>query len=173
MVDLETAVRLTDEPDPLRDLAGRHVEDRAWPAALATWRKILVSSERRGDERAMREANLQIRALVILCAELDPVFAADAVAGMTSLLLLEAAYLGKPVLSLVPRSVEADWLWTIRMGHTPCARNRAEAEAGVRTLLARASDPAFDGAAGLPDPAGALSRYVGFFEARLAGVRRP
>jgi len=75
MADLETAVRLTDEPDPLRDLAQRHVEDRAWPAALATWRKILVSSERRGDERATREANLQIRALVILCAELDPVFA--------------------------------------------------------------------------------------------------
>ncbi len=75
MTDLETAVRLTDEPDPLRDLARRHVEDRAWPAALATWRKILVSSERRGDERAVREANVQIRALVILAAELDPVSA--------------------------------------------------------------------------------------------------
>jgi tetratricopeptide (TPR) repeat protein len=71
--DLEAAVRLTDAPDPLRDLASRYVEDRAWPAALATWRKILASTERRADERLAHEASLQIRALVILCGELDPV----------------------------------------------------------------------------------------------------
>jgi tetratricopeptide (TPR) repeat protein len=71
--DLEAAVRLTDAPDPLRDLARRYVEDRAWPAALATWRKILASTERRADDRLAHEASVQIRALVILCGELDPV----------------------------------------------------------------------------------------------------
>jgi tetratricopeptide (TPR) repeat protein len=71
--DLETAVRLSDAPDPLRDLATRYVADRAWPAALATWRRMLVSAERASDERLLREASVQIRALVILCGELDPV----------------------------------------------------------------------------------------------------
>ncbi len=73
LADLETAVRLTDAPDPLRDLAQRYVEDRAWPAALATWRKMLVTAERRGDAALLHEAGVQIRALVILSAELDPV----------------------------------------------------------------------------------------------------
>lgn len=73
VADLETAIRLTDAPDLLRDLAARHVEDRAWPAALATWRKILVASEKRGDDALAHEATVQIRALVILCGELDPV----------------------------------------------------------------------------------------------------
>jgi tetratricopeptide (TPR) repeat protein len=73
LADLETAVRLTDAPDPLRDLAQRYVEDRAWPAALATWRKMLVTAERHGDAALMHEAGVQIRALVILAAELDPV----------------------------------------------------------------------------------------------------
>jgi tetratricopeptide (TPR) repeat protein len=73
IADLETAVRLTDAPDPLRDLAQRYVEDRAWPAALATWRKILASAERHADDRLVHEATVQIRALVILSAELDPV----------------------------------------------------------------------------------------------------
>jgi tetratricopeptide (TPR) repeat protein len=73
MSDLETAVRLTDKPDLMRDLAQRYVEDGAWPAALATWRKILVANEKRADDRLAREATLQIRALVVLCGELDPV----------------------------------------------------------------------------------------------------
>ena len=71
--DLEAAVRLTDAPDLLRDLAERYVEDRAWPAALATWRKILAATERRSDDGLAHEATIQIRALVILCGELDPV----------------------------------------------------------------------------------------------------
>jgi tetratricopeptide (TPR) repeat protein len=73
LTDLETAVRLTDAPDPLRDLAQRYAEDRAWPAALATWRRMLVTAERRGDAALMHEAGVAIRALVILCGELDPV----------------------------------------------------------------------------------------------------
>jgi tetratricopeptide (TPR) repeat protein len=73
LADLETAVRITDAPDPLRDLAQRYAEDRAWPAALATWRRMLVTAEHRGDPALLHEAAVAIRALVILCGELDPV----------------------------------------------------------------------------------------------------
>jgi len=73
LADLEEAARLTDEPDVLFDLAKRHVEDRAWPAALATWRRVLARSETQGDGRLAQDAKIQIRALTILCGELDPV----------------------------------------------------------------------------------------------------
>jgi hypothetical protein len=55
-------------------LAKRHVEDRAWPAALATWRRVLAKTETKGDRRLADDARIQIRALSILCSELDPVF---------------------------------------------------------------------------------------------------
>ncbi|MDB5104280.1 MAG: Uncharacterized protein JWP91_1969 [Fibrobacteres bacterium] len=100
------------------------------------------------------------------------VFAADAVIGMTTLLLLEAAYLGKPILSVVPRASEAEWLWTIGEGITPCATTRAGVAAGTAALLASAASPDRSRkAAPLPDPRGALDRYVGFFEALLRDRR--
>lgn len=101
------------------------------------------------------------------------VFAADAVIGMTSLLLLEAAYLGRPVLAVVPRVSERDWLGSIGEGITPCATTRAEVVAETAALLDRAAltagarRPGVRKPAALPDPRGSLDRYVGFFEARL------
>ncbi len=41
---------------------------------------------------------------------LEACMAADLVAGMTSMLLLEALALGRPVLSIIPRQKEKDWL---------------------------------------------------------------
>lgn len=54
---------------------------------------------------------------------LELVFAADAVCGMISVLLAEAAMAGRPVLSILPRAEERDWLpelirRTIRAAHT-------------------------------------------------------
>jgi len=101
------------------------------------------------------------------------VFAADAVIGMTSLLLLEAAYLGRPVLAVVPRASEMDWLWSIAAGITPCATSRAEVAAGTAALLAQADlgegarKPGARQPGALPDPRGSLDRYVAFFEARV------
>ncbi len=46
----------------------------------------------------------------------DAVFAADLVVGMTSVLLYEAALVGRPVISVTPRAEEADWLPAISMG---------------------------------------------------------
>jgi len=75
MADLEHLARLAEGPDTLRALAARHVEDRAWPAALATFRRLRVLAERSGDEQLLRETTLQVRALTVLCGDLDPVVA--------------------------------------------------------------------------------------------------
>jgi tetratricopeptide (TPR) repeat protein len=75
IADLERLARLAEGPDTLRTLAARYVEDRAWPAALATFRRLLAFAERNGDDPLAREATVQARALMVLCAELDPVVA--------------------------------------------------------------------------------------------------
>jgi tetratricopeptide (TPR) repeat protein len=79
IADLEAVTRLDDGPAPLRDLAARYVELRAWPAALGTWRRIVALAEQTGNEPLAREATLQVKALSLLAAELDPVRA-----GLTS-----------------------------------------------------------------------------------------
>lgn len=79
IADLEAVIRLDEGPEALRDLATRYVEGRAWPAALGTWRRMLALAEQVGNDPLAREATLQIRALTVLAAELDPVLA-----GMTS-----------------------------------------------------------------------------------------
>jgi tetratricopeptide (TPR) repeat protein len=78
MADLERVARLAEGPDTLRALAARYVEGRAWPAALATFRRLRLLAERNGDEQLVRESTVQVRALAVLCGELDP-----AVAGAT------------------------------------------------------------------------------------------
>ncbi len=71
-------------------------------------------------------------------APLDVLAASDAVVGMTSMLLIEAALMGKPTLSIVPRPGEARWLPTVAAGTTPCAASRADVE---REIAAIVSDP--------------------------------
>jgi tetratricopeptide (TPR) repeat protein len=81
LADLEAATRISGSPAVRRELAQRYVAARAWPAALATWRKLREVAEERGDNRALGEASLQIRALVLLCGELDPVTAGGGARG--------------------------------------------------------------------------------------------
>jgi tetratricopeptide (TPR) repeat protein len=73
MADLEHVARVAEGPETLRALAARYIENKAWPAALATFRRLRVLAERSGDEKLLREAALQTRALAVLCGELDPV----------------------------------------------------------------------------------------------------
>jgi tetratricopeptide (TPR) repeat protein len=75
--DLRAAI----EQDPrakhrLRLLASWYVERRAWPAALGTWRRLAALLEQEGASEELRQARVQIRALGMLAAELDPVTAA-------------------------------------------------------------------------------------------------
>lgn len=61
----------------------------------------------------------EIAAMSIGGDPLEVVFAADLVIGMTSVLLFEAAVMGRPTLSVTPRPDEAAWLSSIALGLTP------------------------------------------------------
>jgi tetratricopeptide (TPR) repeat protein len=71
LVDLQAATDLAPTPERLELLGQRYAERRAWAAALATWRRLLDLVQPDSD-RAQR-ARVEIRALTILSAELDPV----------------------------------------------------------------------------------------------------
>jgi hypothetical protein len=86
---------------------------------------------------------------------------------MTSLLMSEAAYLGKPVLSIVPKPDEVEWLSIIRTGQARCAKTRGEVQ---QELLAVLSGEVL-AAPALPDPSGALDRTAAFLEGLVR--RRP
>ena len=74
---------------------------------------------------------------------LEAVFAADAVCGMTSVLLLEAALLGRPVVSIVPRAVEKAWLPADASAYLACVATREEVRESVAdALYGRGPDPA-------------------------------
>jgi hypothetical protein len=64
---------------------------------------------------------------------LELIYFSDLVVGMTTILLFEAALLGKLTLSIVPRSEEKVNLPSVRTGMTSCVTTRSE----LRTVLAR------------------------------------
>lgn len=66
----------------------------------------------------------------------DLLFAADLVVGLTSIALDEAALLGRPTLSVVPRAAEAAWLASACAGITPVACERSELRAELGRLFA-------------------------------------
>lgn len=87
---------------------------------------------------------------------LELVFASDLVVGMTSMLMMEAALMGVPTLSIVPRAEEATWLPSVAAGWTPQAVTRDEVNRLMRAQLAAAPGrPAFN-------VDGAHTRMVGF-----------
>jgi len=55
---------------------------------------------------------------------LDWVYCADLVVGMTSMLLVEAQLIGLPVLAIVPRAVEMDWLPVVNPDMVTLSRDR-------------------------------------------------
>lgn len=102
---------------------------------------------------------------------LDMLFASDCVIGMTSMLLLEAALLGKPTFSIVPRKEERVWLPSIRAGLTVYASTRDE----VRILLKDFFESVSLGKIVLPENLfvfGASQSAVSLFESILDMYRR-
>ena len=65
------------------------------------------------------------------------IFTANAVVGMTSMLVFEAAIAGKPTLSILPREIEKNWLPSIRSGATKCATTRKSIVSELQRLLER------------------------------------
>ncbi len=75
LTDLENASSHAAKPDGDAELATWYAERRAWLAALSEWRR--VAAEATSDDLAAR-AKLEVRALTVLAAELDPVAAGAA-----------------------------------------------------------------------------------------------
>ncbi len=59
---------------------------------------------------------------------LELVYSADLIVGATSMLLQEAAIMGRPVLAIIPRPEEKDYLLGVRTGAIPFATTRCELE---------------------------------------------
>ena len=96
---------------------------------------------------------------------LEMIYAADAVIGMTTMLLQEAAVMGRPTLSIVPRPAEAHWLPCVVSGVTPCLQKRAEIPKGVERLLTSEGKR-------FPVTPGSRSRIAGEI-ARIVGAKCP
>jgi len=69
---------------------------------------------------------------------LEAVYAADAVVGMTSMLLVEGMLIGRPVLSILPRAIERNLVSELQAGLIPIATTAAE----IRGALPRLLEPA-------------------------------
>jgi hypothetical protein len=67
---------------------------------------------------------------------LELVYAADAVVGLTTMLLSEATALGRPVLSVVPRAAEQAWLLDPPRGRLPCVWERSRLVSALREMVA-------------------------------------
>ncbi len=65
----------------------------------------------------------------------------DGVAGLTSMLLTEAALMGRPTLSILPRLEEKDWLPGIGWGATECLTDRVALPEALRRLIGNGSGP--------------------------------
>ncbi|MFH1873158.1 MAG: hypothetical protein ABIK82_14980 [Pseudomonadota bacterium] len=90
---------------------------------------------------------------------LELVYASDLTIGMTSMLLLEAALLGRPTLAVLAQASEVDLLPSVRSGVTPHVLNRAELRKQLSALLGReGAMPRLDGEAVLVS--GAVGRVV-------------
>ena len=72
LTDLESAVELDPSRALLEELARDYVEQHAWSAALAVFRRIAARAGEAGDATALETARLEIRALRVLAAETDP-----------------------------------------------------------------------------------------------------
>lgn len=74
---------------------------------------------------------------------LECVYAADAVVGMTSILLDEAVLLGRPTLAVLPRESEKEWLMSIEAGITPVVLRREDIAPAIARMLvsSSAADP--------------------------------
>lgn len=67
---------------------------------------------------------------------LEALFAADAVVGMSSMVMWEAALLGRPTLAILPRAMEKAWLSAIGLGIVPVATSRDDIHRMLADLLA-------------------------------------
>lgn len=104
---------------------------------------------------------------------LEMIYAADIVVGMTSMLLTEAAILGRKTLSIIPVSEEKAWLPGVRNRITPCATNREELQIMLRKLLRNTHDKSENCVAQNGFVFGAALRIVSLIEKIIQDNRIP
>jgi len=74
-------------------------------------------------------------------SSLELIHAADAVVGMTSMMITEAVLMRRPTLAILPRECESAWLSTIKLGVTPHASDRGSVHEQFTRLLTPAPLP--------------------------------
>ena len=132
-------------------LAGRGGDDRRTnivleevldaASALAPRPYVVLRLHPKNDPQEFAAYNREIDQVSRAEPALDVVYAADAVAGLTTILLSEAAVLGRPVLSVVPRASERDWLLSPARIKIPVVCDRSELLKTMQITLSGASSP--------------------------------
>lgn len=72
------------------------------------------------------------------------IWGADAVLGMTSMLMVEAAILGRPVLSVLPREIERGWLGPLASGRIRYVTDRAKLRVALSKIAGGCWTPAWE-----------------------------
>jgi hypothetical protein len=126
-------------------LAGRGGDDRRTAIVLAEVLDALQTAEPRpfivlrlhpkDDPRNYADFRDEIDQLSRDEPALEVVYAADAVVGLTTILLSEAAALGRPVLSVVPRALEREWLLSPPQGELVCVWERGNLRPALTAIL--------------------------------------
>ncbi len=132
-------------------LAGRGGDDRRTnivleevldaASALAPRPYIVLRLHPKNDPQEFAAYSHEIDQVSRAEPALDVVYAADAVAGLTTILLSEAAVLGRPVLSVVPRASERDWLLAPPRIKILVVCDRSELLKTMQITLSGASSP--------------------------------
>lgn len=90
----------------------------------------------------------------------DIVWAADLVAGMTSMLMTEAVLMNTPTLSILPRNCEKAWLPAIGMGLASCATERTELRELLGAMM-KGDDAGMEVRSQVMFPSGSADRIAG------------
>jgi hypothetical protein len=94
------------------------------------------------------------------------IWGADAVLGMTSMLMVEAAILGRPVLSVLPREIERDWLGPLASGRIHYVTDRAKLRAALGKIARGCWAPTWED----PDVTERSSDRIADFLAKICAI---
>lgn len=84
----------------------------------------------------------------------------DLIVGMSSMLLQEAAIMGKCTLSIVPRPCEKLWLSTTATGYTPCITEKRDLKRVLRNLDDGIMRQRHEGLAYKPNALSTIARFI-------------
>lgn len=140
--DARTVIVLEEVLDALRAHASSRVPPSGDPHAASSGPHVVLRLHPKNTREELAPCIGEVDEVSVGGSALEVVFAADLVVGMTSMILVEAALLGRSTLSVVPRSLESSWLPTIRAGITPCVWTRAALRDALASAVPHGAAPA-------------------------------